>query len=29
LLTPPVGYTPDFNAYALWLKCGLEANALK
>jgi thioredoxin-related protein len=29
LLTPPVGYTPDFNAYVLWLKCGLEANALK
>jgi len=29
LLTPPIGYTPDFNAYSLWLKCGLEANALK
>jgi thiol:disulfide interchange protein DsbD len=29
LLAPPVGYTPDFNAYSLWLKCGLEANALK
>ncbi len=29
LLTPPVGYTPDFKAYALWLKCGLDANALK
>jgi thiol:disulfide interchange protein len=29
LLTPPVGYTPDFKAYSLWLKCGLDANALK
>jgi len=27
-LTPPVGYTPDFKAYSLWLECGLEA-ALK
>ena len=29
LLTPPVGYTPDFKAFSLWLQCGLEANALK
>ncbi len=29
LLAPPVGYTPDFNAFSLWLQCGLEANALK
>ena len=29
LLTPPVGYTPDFNAYSQWLQCGLNANALK
>jgi thiol:disulfide interchange protein DsbD len=28
LLTPPVGYTPDFKAYSLWLECGLSA-ALK
>jgi len=27
LLTAPVGYTPDANAYAAWLKCGLEAFA--
>jgi thiol:disulfide interchange protein DsbD len=25
LLTPPVGYTPDKEAYAAWLQCGLEA----
>lgn len=25
LLTPPVGYTPDKKAYALWLQCGLDA----
>ena len=25
LLNPPVGYTPNANDYADWLKCGLEA----
>ena len=25
LLNPPVGYTPDADEYAEWLKCGLEA----
>lgn len=25
LLNPPVGYTPDKEAYANWLQCGLEA----
>jgi thiol:disulfide interchange protein DsbD len=25
LLTPPVGYTPDKDAYAAWLQCGLNA----
>ncbi len=25
LLTRPVGYTPDAGAYALWLRCGLDA----
>ncbi len=25
LLTPPVGYTPDKETYASWLKCGLDA----
>ncbi|HEX3934776.1 MAG TPA: cytochrome C biogenesis protein, partial [Puia sp.] len=25
LLTRPVGYTPDPQAYAQWLRCGLEA----
>jgi thiol:disulfide interchange protein DsbD len=25
LLTPPVGYTPDAEEYAAWLKCGLDA----
>jgi thioredoxin-related protein len=25
LLTKPVGYTPDPQAYAQWLRCGLEA----
>lgn len=25
LLTPPVGYTPDKEAYAAWLQCGLNA----
>lgn len=25
LLNLPVGYTPDINAYADWLKCGLDA----
>jgi len=25
LLTNPVGYTPDANEYAEWLKCGLDA----
>lgn len=26
LLTPPVGYTPDKDAYAKWLECGLAAH---
>jgi thiol:disulfide interchange protein DsbD len=25
LLNPPVGYTPDSEAYAQWLRCGLDA----
>lgn len=25
LLAPPVGYTPDADQFAAWLKCGLEA----
>ena len=27
LLTPPVGYTPDADQFAEWLRCGLEAFA--
>src|SRR5262249_11061374 len=25
LLNNPIGYTPDYKAYAAWLRCGLEA----
>jgi len=29
LLAPPVGYTPDKQAYANWLQCGLDAFRLQ